>query len=172
MTFYRRVVRLVFALIFVCGGVSHLFLGRVQPEGYAVFADTALIPWLRSLWLSFVMPNIGVLTVLLAVFQIACGIGLLWSRTAVASTWAMVGFLVFITVVGYGFPTETLGEDILKNRLITTVMAAVLVFSLRGGAATDLLPVFRLGGGEIAAPKPNKADRDEADGKEADPKQP
>ncbi|WP_202912176.1 hypothetical protein [Nesterenkonia muleiensis] len=109
------------------GGIVHFILGRLQPKGYAVFADTALLPWLSQLWASFVMPNIGLLTVVLGIYQITCGIGIIWKRTVVVATWGMIVFLVFITIVGYGFPSASLGEDLLKNRWITALMVALLV---------------------------------------------
>ena len=102
---YRSVVRILFAVVFIAGGVSHLFLGRLQPEGYVSFAHTALFSWLSDLWTSWVMPNIGWLTIVLGIYEIACGLSMLWRRTLLLGVCGMIVFLVFITVVGYGFPT-------------------------------------------------------------------
>lgn len=124
---YQKIIRALFAVIFIAGGIAHFFLGRLQPEGYAVFADTALFPWLSSLWMSFVMPNISWLTIVLGIYEIGCGLGLMWKRAMVIAAWGMIAFLVFITIVGYGFPTASLGEDLMKNRLVTIVMAGLLV---------------------------------------------
>lgn len=88
------VVRRVFALLFILAGVTHFVLGRVDPDGYDVFASTALLPSLHDLWFSFVMPNIGWLTILLGIFQFLCGALILWNRTAVYAVWAMIAFLV------------------------------------------------------------------------------
>lgn len=38
----------------------------------------------------------------------------------------MIAFLVFVTVLGYGFPAASPGEDLLKNRLITLGWALLL----------------------------------------------
>lgn len=127
MEWYQRIIRALFAVIFVAGGVAHFFLGRLQPESYAVFADTALFPSLSNLWMSFVMPNIGWLTIALGIYEIGCGVGMLRKRTVAIATWGMIAFLVFITIVGYGFPTASLGEDLLKNRLVTVLMAGLLI---------------------------------------------
>ena len=127
MRLYRRTIRALYAVAFIGGGVSHFFFGRLMPDSYAVFAGTALLPWLSGLWRSFVMPNIGWLTIALGLFEIACGAGVLHRRTAVVSTWAMLGFLVLVTVLGYGLPTASPGEDLLKNRLSTIVMAGSLL---------------------------------------------
>lgn len=61
------------------------------------------------------------------VYELGCGAGMLFKRTVVAATWGMIAFLVCITIVGYGFPTASLGEDLLTNRLITIAMAGSLV---------------------------------------------
>lgn len=128
---YQKIVRALFAVVFIAGGIAHLVLGRLQPEGYAVFADTALFPWLSSLWMSFAMPHIGWLTIALGAYEIACGIGMISQRSVTIAAWGMLAFLVFITIVGYGFPVASLGEDLLKNRLITIAMAAMLIPLLR-----------------------------------------
>lgn len=127
MEWYPRIVRALFAVLFIAGGLAHVVLGRVQPEGYAVFADTALFGWLSEIWMSFVMPNIGWLTIALGAYEVACGIGMLWRRTVVIATLGMIAFLVFITIVGYGFPTASVGEDLLVNRSITVLMVVSLI---------------------------------------------
>ena len=127
MRSYRKIIRALYAAAFIGGGVSHFLFGRLMPDSYAAFAGTALLPWLSDLWRSFVMPNIGRLTIALGFFEIACGAGVLHRRTAVVSTWAMLCFLVLVTVLGYGWPTASLGEDLLKNRLSTIVMALLLI---------------------------------------------
>ncbi|MDO5504510.1 MAG: hypothetical protein Q4G67_15205 [Actinomycetia bacterium] len=124
---YRPLLRASAAVIFIAAGIANIVLGRLLPESYGVFGETALLPWLSELWESFVMPNVGLLTIVLGLFQIACGLGVLWAVTVVPAAWGMVLFLTFVTVLGYGFPAESIGEDLLRNRLITIVMAAVLV---------------------------------------------
>ena len=133
MRLYRRMIRALYAAAFIGGGVCHFLLGRLMPDSYAAFAGTALLPWLSNLWRSFVMPNIGRLTIALGLFEIACGAGILRRRTAALSAWAMLVFLVLVTVLGYGWPTASLGEDLLKNRLSTLVMAGLLLPLLTTG---------------------------------------
>ncbi len=129
MTRYHKVIRVLFALIFVGGGITHFILGRLQPDGYAVFADTSFIPQLGALWTSFVMPNIGLVTIGLGIFEVACGLGLLGERTFRFTAWILVIFLVAVTILGYGFPADSVGEDFLKNRLATIIML-ILIFPL------------------------------------------
>mgnify|MGYP000886024556 FL=1 len=127
MRLYRRTIRALYAAAFIGGGVSHFLFGRLMPDSYTAFAGTALLPWLSDLWRSFVMPNIGGLTIALGLFEIACGAGILRRRTAALSAWAMLVFLALVTVLGYGWPAASPGEDLLKNRLSTIVMALLLI---------------------------------------------
>ena len=130
MRSYRKIIRALYAAAFIGGGVSHFLFGRLMPDSYAAFAGTALLPWLSDLWRSFVIPNIGQLTIALGLFEIACGAGLLRRRTAALSAWAMLVFLILVTVLGYGWPTASLGEDLLKNRFSTIVLALPLILLL------------------------------------------
>lgn len=133
-----RVLRYVLGVIFLGGGLAHLVLGRTHPAGYASFGKTALLPALTDLWSSFVMPNIGVLTVLLGVAELLVGVGLLSRGSAVTvAASAAAAFLVFIVVLGCAFPVESVGEDLLKNRLAPAlfVMCALLVASRQAALA-------------------------------------
>ena len=151
MRLYRRTIRALYAVAFIGGGVSHFFFGRLMPDSYAVFAGTALLPWLSGLWRSFVMPNIGWLTIALGLFEIACGAGVLRRRTAALSAWAMLGFLALVTVLGYGWPAASPVEDLLKNRLSTLVMAGLLLPLLTTGRGRPA-PGPRAGGGGTVRP--------------------
>lgn len=78
-----------------------MYLGVLIRTDTTYFASTALLPSLHDLWFSFVMPNIGWLTILLGIVQVLCGAMILWNRTAVYAVWAMIAFLVFIFFLGY-----------------------------------------------------------------------
>lgn len=128
MTRYVTISRIAFGWIFVLGGLVHLALGRIAPDGYAAFGDTAAWPWLENLWATFVMPNIGLLTAAVGVLELVVGVALLrgGTRARLAAVAALV-FFAFILVLGYGFPTTSVAEDLLKNRALTPVMAALLL---------------------------------------------
>lgn len=119
----RGVIRILFGIIFVAGGISHIFLGQLQPEGYAVFATTAPFEWMRWMWENVALPNIGWLTLVMAAYEITAGT-LMFLRGAKVRTGAlmMLVFLALITLNGYGFETASFGEDFLKNRMITILM--------------------------------------------------
>ncbi|WP_116114666.1 hypothetical protein [Austwickia chelonae] len=124
---YITVARMTFGVIFLLGGVVHLVLGRLAPQGYEAFGRTAVLDDLSHLWVVFVMPNIGWLTVACAVFE--CGVGAALLRggdTARAAAFGALGFFAFLLILGYGFPVESVAEDLLKNRAGTPVMAGLL----------------------------------------------
>jgi uncharacterized membrane protein len=127
MRIYRIAIRAIFALVFIAGGIVHFWMGRSAPGGYAAFGDTALFGWLGDLWASWVMPNIGWLTIALGIIEIACGIGLLIKRTARLAAAGMVAFLLFITTLGCAFQTTSIAEDFLKNRCVPLALALLLV---------------------------------------------
>lgn len=46
---YRTVIRTVFAVLFIVGGFTHIVLGRLVPEAYAVFGRMRCSrPWPSS----------------------------------------------------------------------------------------------------------------------------
>lgn len=125
---YHAIVRAVFGFLFLAGGVAHLVLGRIAPKSYADCGETALFNWLSALCSSFVMPNISWLTLILAAFEMAaCAALSVRGRAVRWGALAILAFLVFITVVGYGFPTAGALEDTVKNRIITVVMAVLVL---------------------------------------------
>ena len=127
---YHAIARAAFRFYFLASGVAHLVLDHIAPKSYAVFDETAPFNWLSALWSSFVMPNISWRTLILAAFVMAAGAARCVRGRAVRwGALAVLAFLVFITVAGYGFPTAGALEGIVKNRVITAVMA-VLILSL------------------------------------------
>lgn len=128
MSRYRAVVQVIFAVAFLDRALVHLYFGLFSPHSYAPFADTVLWLWLAELWRGFVMANIGWLSLLTAVFELAVGLGLLargYARRA--AVLAALGFFAFILVLGYSWPADGWWEDFVKNRAGTLVMAAALV---------------------------------------------
>lgn len=124
---YVLVARMTFGVIFLLGGVAHLVLGRLAPQGYAAFGQTAILDWLSHLWAVFVMPNIGWLTVACATFELGVGAALMRGGTfARVATFGALGFFAFLLVLGYGYPVDSFAEDLLKNRVFTPMMAGFL----------------------------------------------
>lgn len=126
-------LRTLMTATFVGGGVSHFILGQTRPQGYAVFGESALFRPLRKLWRSFVMPNIRPLTAILGVLEIAAGLGLASrGRAQRIAAAGVLGFFAFLLVLGSGWKTSNLAEDVAKNRLPIIVLAALtLPFVMR-----------------------------------------
>lgn len=125
---FRGVIRILFGAIFVAGGISHVILGRTMPEGYAVYANAAPFGWMRWMWETVAMPNIGWLTLVLAAYEITAGVLMFRSgRRVRAGAIMMLVFLALISLNGYGWETASAVEDVLKNRTITIVMFALAV---------------------------------------------
>lgn len=122
-----RLIRWFFAAVFAVGFVVHLVQGRTNPEGYAVFVETAWAP-LAWLWDAWVMPNIGWLTVLMALYELAIAAGLLRGGRAarLAAAGASV-FFVFLLFLGYGMPQPTLVDHFLVNQLPTLVFLVAMM---------------------------------------------
>ena len=119
---------MAFAVVFIGAGVTHIVQGRVAPDSYAVFGDKALWAGFRDWWSSFIIAHIGWLTLALAAFQTAARVFLLLSgRRVTIAVVAILAFLTFLLVLGYGFPATGIVEDLLKNRVFTVVMAALLI---------------------------------------------
>lgn len=140
MNIYRRIVRLLFSLVFLAGGAVHVVAGQLHPEGYAPYGNTAWFPGLRELWHGFVMPNIGWLTLILAVFELLIGAGLLLGNRATRiATLAALGFFGFLLLLGYGWHASSMLENVAKNFANTFVMIALITPVLLG----DNPPIVR-----------------------------
>ena len=75
--------RLALAITYLLGGVAHLVLAATSLEFYESFADVALLGAYTDLWGEFVVPNLAVLVPLVALFELALGVALLWRGPAV-----------------------------------------------------------------------------------------
>ena len=130
---YTAVARWVFSVVFLLGSVVHLILGRTNPDSYAAFGTTA-VPPLARLWEAWVMPNIGILTILMASYELAMAIGLArGGRAARVAAWAAIVFFVFLLFLGYGFPADGPAWSFLANRVGSIVLLLlVLPLALRG----------------------------------------
>ncbi len=140
----RTFARSFVALWYLLGWLSHLYLALFAPETYRVFGATALIPGFSRLWGSLIMPNIAVFALLLAVFEILVG-GLLISQ----GRWVKVGlalsllFNAFLIQLGLGYPTSSLLNDFMVNRLPNLVFMGLQLPLLWGQDDQSLLAALR-----------------------------
>lgn len=130
---YRTLTRTVFGMLFIAGGFTHILLGRLIPEGYAVFGENALIPALGEFWATTVMPHIGWITLVQAAIEIACGIGLLRSGLRVRLAAAVILLMLLVqTLLGMGLTGADPVLDIAVNRGIPLILAVLAVPLLTG----------------------------------------
>lgn len=119
--------RTAWVVLFAGGSVVHLVMGRgARAEQYASFGKTAWEP-LSRLWESFVMPNIGPLT--LGMAAVEASIAFLLARGGTAGrigAGAAIAFFTFLIPLGYGYTGLTGMQDFLTNRLTSLVMIALM----------------------------------------------
>lgn len=124
----KNIIRTFVALWYLLGWVSHVYLGLFSPETYRIFGDTALIPAYTAFWNNFLMPNITVFALLLAVFEITVG-SLLISK----KKWVKIGLLfsilfsLFLVQMGLGYPVPDPWSHFLVNRLPNLFFIALQV---------------------------------------------
>jgi hypothetical protein len=126
MNAMRKVIRLFVAPWYLLGWLSHVYLSLTNPQIYAVFGDTALIPGYTGLWKSMVMPSITFFAFLLAGFEILVGYLLLsegkWAKTGVVLS---ILFNLFLIQMGLGIPAKSGLQDFLSNRLPNLIFLAI-----------------------------------------------
>lgn len=128
----KSLIRWGFGLSFAADACVHLYLVQTQPESYGVFGAAA-VPPLDALWQSFVMPNIRGLTIVMAAIEVFIATGLLVkNQLRKPAVLISLAFFAFLLPLGYGRPTNTLLEDVLKNRLGSVIMFAAMALLLPG----------------------------------------
>jgi hypothetical protein len=122
---WSNVARVFFALWYLLGSLVHLKFGLTNNHIYEVFGRTSLFAASRELWSSVVMPNITLLALLLAVFELATAMLILSKgRYVTLGLAASVLFNLFLMQLGLGYPEiPWSGRDFLLNRLATLLFA-------------------------------------------------
>jgi hypothetical protein len=124
----KNALRVFIALWYLLGWLAHVYLAITAPTTYAVFGQTALLPLLRNLWQSFIMPNIRFFALLLAAFEIVVGC-LLVSK----GRWVKIGlvfsllFNLFLIVLGLGTLTADPVQDFVANRMPNLLFIALQI---------------------------------------------
>lgn len=124
----KNVLRSFIALWYLLGWISHVYLGLFNPQLYAGFGNTALIPGYAQLWNTLIMPNIAFFALLLAVFEIAVGV-LLTNR----GKWVKYGlvlsilFNLFLVQMGLSMPAAGFWQDFAGNRLPNLIFIALQI---------------------------------------------
>ncbi|MFB6153182.1 MAG: hypothetical protein ABEJ27_02915 [Halodesulfurarchaeum sp.] len=92
-------LRLSLALLYLLGGVVHLWLGWRAPGIYERFAAQALVPAYAEAWEALVVPNLDVLQPLVAIAEVGIGLSLLGRGRWVTAGHAAGGLLQLVLVL-------------------------------------------------------------------------
>ena len=121
----KDLARIFFAMWYLFGWLSHVYLGLRRPQLYRRFGETALIPQFGGLWRSQVMPRIRLLALLLAAFELVTGLLIIGKGTGVKIGLLMsIGFNLFLVQLGLAAKTESKKSDFLQNRLASLIFIA------------------------------------------------
>mgnify|MGYP005850098689 CR=1 FL=1 len=147
---FWNAARVFFALWYLFGWTTHLWMVTQRPQDYALFGRTALFPWFRDLWLALVQPNIIAFASLLIVFELSVGILMLsrgrWVKLALVGS---ITFNLFLIQLGLTTVTSDPWVDFMWNRLPNILFAAAQVPLLFVDYQQSLPEVVRGGGGSI-----------------------
>jgi hypothetical protein len=114
----KTFLRCLIAPWYLLGWLSHVYLAFSNPQIYAVFGSTAILKGYALFWQQFIMPRIIFFALLLAVFEIAVGICIIYK-----GKWVKIGlifsvlFNLFLIQMGLGMPSADVWADFLSNRL-------------------------------------------------------
>jgi hypothetical protein len=114
----KNFLRGFIALWYLLGWISHVYLGLFSPATYRAFGNTALFPFIKTLWQNWIFPHITLCALILAVFEIAVGLMLIdrgkWVKYGLALS---VAFNLCLVLLGLGSSATSFGNDLLMNRL-------------------------------------------------------
>lgn len=124
----KNVVRVFVALWYLIGWISHVYLGLFSPDTYKVFGETALFPFVTSLWRGWIFPHITLCALVLAVFEIAVGLLLIskgrWVKFGLALS---MFFNACLVVLGLGMVTADFWQSFVMNRLPNLFFIAIQI---------------------------------------------
>jgi hypothetical protein len=102
-----EVLRALFGVTYVGGAVVHVVYWATNRGLYAEITEFIRFEWYRDLWTGFVLPNLGVLLPVLALFELAVAVAVL-SRAQYAKLGLLVGaaFNVGLAPLGFWWPTN------------------------------------------------------------------
>jgi len=97
-----EVLRTVLGLVYGGGAAVHLVLWATNRTAYAEMTPYILFEWYRELWTGLVLPNLGVLLPLLAIFEAVTAVAIL-SKGRVARIGLLAGTVFNLAVAPLGF---------------------------------------------------------------------
>lgn len=102
-----ELLRGLFGLTYVVGGLVHLAFWASNRAAYGEITEFILFGWYRDLWTETVLPNLGVLLPLLALFELALAATILSSgRRAKVGLAVGAAFNLALAPLGFWWPTN------------------------------------------------------------------
>jgi hypothetical protein len=117
----KNLIRCIFSVIFLAGGIMHIYLITSSPALYESFADFSFLEVYTSMWHSIILPNLSIWVSVLIVFEFAVSI-LLLNR----DPFARIGFILAAIFILFLVPFWWNG-----GAIINIVFFIVVVWLLR-----------------------------------------
>ena len=70
----KNAIRVFVSLWYLLGWLSHVYLGIFSPAAYQAFGNTALFPFIQTIWQTVIYPNITLCALVLAGFEVGVGL--------------------------------------------------------------------------------------------------
>ncbi len=124
----KNAVRFFVAPWYLLGWAVHVYFAVTNPQLYRGFGSTILIPVVRSLWQTLIMPNIVFFLLILAIFELLVGFLLIGKGKQVKLGLGMsIFFNLFLVQLGLSSQAGDWISDFLMNRLPNLVLVAIQV---------------------------------------------
>lgn len=124
----KNVIRFLIVPWYLLGALLHVYLVFYNPEIYANFGNTALIPAYGFIWRVMVMPNILYFALALAAFELTVGMLLIGKGEYVKfALTASILFNIFLVQLGLSIPTTSVLSDFMMNRLPNLIFIAAQI---------------------------------------------
>lgn len=122
----KNAIRVFVSLWYLLGWLSHVYLGIFSPAAYQAFGNTALFPFIQTIWQTVIYPNITLCALILAVFELGVGLMLInrgkWVKYGLMFS---ILFNLCLVLLGLGMPAADWQHDLLTNRLPNLIFIAL-----------------------------------------------
>ncbi len=124
----KNAARFFVAPWYLLGWAVHVYFAMTSPQLYRDFGNTILIPIIRNLWQTLIMPNIVLFLLILAIFELLVGLLLIGKGKQVKIGLVMsILFNLFLVQLGLASQAADWISDLLMNRLPNLVLVAIQV---------------------------------------------
>lgn len=113
---------------YLLGWILHLYLALTNPDLYRGFGNTALIPAIRDLWQSLIMPNIPFFALALAASELLVGLLIIGKGSMVKYGLILsIFFNLFLVQLGLSGQAGNWTSGLMINRLPNLVFVVIQI---------------------------------------------